>query len=192
MSGTTQSPSRLRHWAARLALLVACAGSVATSKATMAPVSSGRLSIGPVRLSAQTPRVTKPFLIRVTAEQPSQLLDGHVHVVVTAHWKPVAPTHTTGPWFRPSLTQEGAVPGPGPSLPLTGLGKPVGHDMTEHFAAECALKAGTACEWRVDLHLETAADAPPGTVDVMVDATARMSARQKEAPRGFTVTLEEL
>ncbi|MCY1046149.1 hypothetical protein OV208_32860 [Corallococcus sp. bb12-1] len=192
MSGTTQSPSRPRRWAARLALLVACAGSVATSKAAMPPVSSERLSMGPVRLSAQTPRATKPFLIRVTAEQSSQLLDGHVHVAVTADWKPVDPARTTGPWFRPSLTREGAVPGPGPSLPLTEPGKPVGHDMTESFAAECELKAGKACEWRVDLHLEIAADAPPGTVDVMVDARARMSARQKETPRGFTVTLEAL
>ncbi|RKH16145.1 hypothetical protein D7Y13_13115 [Corallococcus praedator] len=158
----------------------------------MAPVSSERLALGPVRLSAQTPRVTKPFLIRVTAEQASKPLSGDFHVVVTAHWNPVNPAQTTGTWLRPSLTRDGATLNPGPSLPLTEPGTPVGHSLHEYFPPECELKDGQACEWRVNLDLEIAADAPPGTVDVKVDAVAQASARQEEAPRGFTVTLEAL
>ncbi|RYZ43726.1 MAG: hypothetical protein EOO71_02390 [Myxococcaceae bacterium] len=158
----------------------------------MDPVSSERLSLGPVSLSAQTPRVTKPFLIRVTAEQSSQFIDGEVHVVVTAHWNPVDPEQKTGPWFRSSLTREGASPDWGAVSNLTDPGTPVGNHLDEYFPAECELKDGQACEWRVNLDLEIAADAPPGTVDVKVDAVAQASANQEEAPRGFTVTLEAL
>lgn len=182
--------SRLRRWGAYLSLLVACMGTVATSKPYSPPVTAEHIG-ETVRLTAEAPKATRNLVIRISAKDGGHLLDGEVLSEVAPRWQPTDPNRQQ----RPSLSVKLKVGDEDPGMsneyvlapsenpgPLAGPYANIPHD--------CDLEK--PCEWNAVLEFELR-DALGEDV-VEVDWRTAVSAyvrNTSEVPKGFTVHISE-
>lgn len=180
--------SRLRTWAARLVLLMACAGTVATSQPRSESVSSGELVGEPVRLTTAAPEARRGVVVRVSAPEVSSLsIEGELRVRVTARWFPDNPDETTTPWLRVFVGESGDGSNWDGSSVLE-VGKPATVEVFEYLTESCKVDAG--CEWPQDVRFELQPDAAPGTVEL--EWAAQGSAwvmDTTDVPKGFIVSV---
>ena len=182
---------RLRHWASRLALLVAGVSAVATSQATSADVISEPYTGQPVRLSTEAPKATIPFVVQALASKsPDKLVEAEVTVLVSATWTPADASQAVSPWISATLSEgDSEFSGPAASGVLVA-GQPVTFQAHNYLSRDCRL--GSRCEWASNLNLELQPNAAPGTVEVVWTATAQAHVVDTSStPKGFTVIVSE-
>ncbi|MBN8233247.1 hypothetical protein JYK02_37605 [Corallococcus macrosporus] len=187
----TAPHSRLRHWASRLALLVACAGVVATSRATSADVASEPYTGKPVYLTAETPKATIPLVMVATASKsPDKQAEAEMKVLVTARWTPADAGQTVRPVFRAVLREGGNdFSGPEGSSPL-GETDSVTLEVHTYLSRDCTM--GQRCEWTTDLDFELQPNGATGTVEVVWTATGSAHVVDTSStPKGFKVVVSE-
>ncbi|NOK34860.1 hypothetical protein D7W79_00885 [Corallococcus exercitus] len=183
--------SRLRHWASRLALLVACASVVATSQAISDDVFSDPYSGAPATLTTEAPKTRIPLVVLATASKsPDKIVEAELTVLVTATWRPADPSQTEGPWLRAVLV-EGETEFSGPEAGILLLaGAPVTTEVQTYLSRECRL--GSTCEWTANLDLELPPGAPAGKVELVWTATAQAHVVDTSStPKGFKVIVSE-
>ncbi|RKH14548.1 hypothetical protein D7V97_02670 [Corallococcus sp. CA053C] len=201
MNGTTQSPSletssptpaprpRLLHWAARLVLIAACAGTVATSELMSDSVFSPEFVGEPVTLTTEAPQTTRDIVVRVSStEKHSDVVEANVRASLVARWTPADPNEKTRPWIRVSLLE-----GEESSESRTVQTFPPASDTQEYeefgsLDTNCELTG--PCEWLTHVRFEMQPDGPRGTVrfewKTMADAAVR---GMDEVPAGFNVSI---
>ncbi|RKH57464.1 hypothetical protein [Corallococcus aberystwythensis] len=187
----TAPKSRLRHWASRLALLVACVSVVATSQATSESVSSAPYTGAPRTLTSDAPRVTIPLVMRATtSKSPDKFVEAEMLVEFKLRWTPADPNQTEKPVFRAMLRESGTdFSGQENYGPVTA-GRLTPLDVRMSLPRDC--KLGTRCEWLTDLNLELQANGIAGTLEVEWTATgSAFVVDTSSTPRNFTVTLSE-
>ncbi|MFP2896509.1 hypothetical protein [Corallococcus sp. 4LFB] len=187
---TTPSP-RLRHWASRLALLVACASVVATSRATSADMFSEPYTGKPVHLTTEAPKVTIPLVLLATAsESPDKQAEAELTVLVTARWTPAEASQTASPVFRAVLHESGSkFSGWERSTPLE-VTDSVTMEVRMFFERDC--KMGQRCEWTTNLDLELQPNGAVGTVEVVWTATGSAHVVDTSStPGNFKVIVSE-
>lgn len=180
--------SRLRHWASRLALLVASVGVVATSQAVSDDVSSEPYSGAPVTLTTEAPKTRIPLVTRVTAStSPDKPVEAEMLVRVSATWMPADPSEAVSPWLRAKLVSGEFGSGQQAGGVLVA-GQPMEMDVIGYLDNHCTL--GTSCEWTTNLELELQPNAAAGTVTVEWTATAKAHVVDTSStPKDFTVTV---
>jgi hypothetical protein len=179
--------SRARAWAARLTLLVACLGTVATSPPRSPSVTAGHEG-APVSLSTSAPRATRPIKIRVTMEEDAEAIEGHLTVNLTARWTPTDPASPERPWLRAGLFDED---GTWAEATVLEAGATSALPEVNRSLFTCTPTART-CEWDQTLHLELQPDVGQGTAEVAWSAEAWMYAdNTDELPKGFKVEVSE-
>lgn len=180
---------RLLHWTARLVLLAACAGTVATSEATSPSVSSKAFVGDKVTLTNEAPRTTRDFIVRVSSATPHpNTVRADVESVIIARWIPAKPDEKARPWFKVSQF-EGKEPS-GQDTPRTFTADSDTLEVRQRTVPNTNCKLTQPCEWLTHLRLEMQADGPQGTLEV--EWTSRASAavaRMNEVPAGFTVSI---
>ena len=186
------APRHLR-WAARLTLLVASLGAVATSPASSPDVFS-EYEGPPLSLTTEAPTATRHFKVRVFAEEHSfNQVEVELTAQVTARWRPADPSSTVKPWLLARLYMPPEPnPGPGKGEVLT-LGEP-GQQVTmrTHTTSLSDCKLGQECEWSVPLEFELQPNATAGTGDVEWKMMAAARAVDTTTlPKGFTVQISE-
>jgi hypothetical protein len=173
MSSSPSPLSRPRLWAARLALLVACAGSVATSP-TLPWVTTEHQG-APLTLRTESPTVTRHLRVRLsTRKQPAQPINLGLEAAVTATWRPDSPTSSLS--LKPRLRARLVLPPGSASSPdwtepsefnRSGSGLPEEqarlYPSAQSFG-ECTL--AQECEWSIALELELQPQGAVGAVDV--------------------------
>lgn len=181
---------RLRHWASRLALIVASVGVVATSQAVSDDVSSEPYSGAPLILTTEAPKTRIPLVTRVTASKsPNKSAEAELRVRVVATWTPADPSEAVSPWFRAVLTLNESESG-SQSGGVLVAGQPVVMEAHAYLFPDC--KMGTSCEWPTSLDLELQPNTAVGTVAVEWTATALARVVDTSStPKGFTVTVSE-
>ncbi|WP_223637913.1 hypothetical protein [Corallococcus sp. EGB] len=183
--------SRLRHWASRLLLLVACASVVATSKTpTSEDVNSDPYSGRPVTLTTKAPKTRIPVVMRVTASQsPDKPVEAVLQVRVSATWTPADPSEAVSPWLRAMLVTGDLDSGPQAGGVLVA-GQPTEMDVQQYLDGHCTL--GTSCDWTTNLDLELQPNAAAGEVTVEWTATGQAHVVDTtQTPNDFTVTVSE-
>lgn len=201
MNGTTQSSSletssptpaprpRLLHWAARLVLIAACAGTVATSKLLSPPVFSEGFVGDKVTLTNEAPRTTRDIIVRVISAEPhSDIVEAEVRTSITTRWIPADPHETALPWLHVSQFEGEESPGMGTTATLLAAGDPLQFEEFTVLNTNCELTG--PCEWLAHLRFEMQADGPKGTIEVEWTSLARGAVRgMDEVPSGFTVLI---
>lgn len=182
------SPSRLRRHAATFVLMVACLGTVATSRPRSPPTTAEQT--GPtVRLTQDAPRSTRRFVVRVSARDSSEVAEGRVEAALTARWKPADATAAPGLTLRSRLARVDDTDEPSRTVPLDTPDAPREAYTGSVYLDGCELKQG--CEVEVELDLEAVGALGTGTVEVDWTLQAEAFTFTNEAPRGFTVQILE-
>lgn len=180
--------ARLRSWAARLVLLMACAGTVATSQPLSDDVLSNEFVGEPVRITTAAPKATRRVIVRASSTKPpDNSVEGELTARVTARWIPDDPAQTTAPWLRVSVSEEEVGSGWNGSTVLE-VGRPATLEVFGHIPGGCELNTG--CEWPMNVGFELQPDAVPGTVEL--EWTAQATVRvvdTSDVPKGFTVSV---
>ncbi|MFB1482113.1 hypothetical protein [Corallococcus sp. RDP092CA] len=182
-------PTATRAWASRAVLLLACASVVATSQPQSDDVASTPLTGTPIRLTTANARVTRTFVVRVTAaENASDPVAGELRLQTQAKWTPDDPAQTTQPWLNISHFNDTFALGGQSGVLESGV--TVTLESLSRLGEECPLNRG--CEWTVQVAFEVQANALPGTVDMEWTAQAFAHVlNDTSIPKGFTVTLSE-
>ncbi|WP_375754450.1 hypothetical protein [Corallococcus exercitus] len=187
----TAPHSRLRHWASRLALLVASVSVVATSQAISDDVFSEPYTGKPVSLTTEAPKASIPLVMVATASKsPDKLVEAEMKALVTARWTPADPSQTVSPVFRAVLREGGNdFSGPEGSSPLVA-GDSVTMEIHTYLSRDCTM--GTSCQWTTNLDLELQPNGAAGTVEVVWTATGSAHVVDTSStPKGFTVIVSE-
>ncbi len=183
----TPSPSRLRRHAATLVLVVACLGTVATSPPRSPPATA---TIGStLRLTQDTPRSTRGFVIRVSARDSSEDVRGEVNGLLTARWMPAGPTTSPAPTLRARLARVDDTQETGRTFTLDTPGASQEWYAGSAYFDTCTLKKG--CELEVELDFEAQGELGEGTVEVDWKVNAEAYTFTDDAPKGFTVEIQE-
>ncbi|WP_338263339.1 hypothetical protein [Corallococcus caeni] len=187
----TTPNSRLRHWASRLALLVACVSVVATSQAVSDDVLSEPYTGATVTLTTEAPKTRIPLVVRATAtKSPDKVVEAEVKVLVSATWTPADSSQTAAPRLRAVLVEgESDFSGPEAGVALVA-GQPVTTEVQTYLGRDCRL--GSSCEWTTNLELMLEPNAAAGKVEVVWTATAQAHVVDTSStPKGFTVIVSE-
>jgi hypothetical protein len=194
MQTPSLSPGRL--WAARLTLLLACIGSIATSKAS-SPVTSWEVPLTPLTLSRESPKAVRHLRIEVTEQKPSsRLLDLHLRTELTARWTPDSPNQTLAPTLRARMLAPPDFESDSQWMPSYGGEASEGRPATgqvvvsaSRMSLEC--KPDPTCAWTLTLEVERQAN-DPGTVTVEGKDRVELSVLDQDAlPPGLQVNITE-
>lgn len=180
----------LRHWAARLSLLVACIATVATSKVASSPVSS-EYTGETLRLTATSPRVTRQLVVRAFARRSSRTVGGDVSVEVIPTWRSSRPAPTDRPSLRLRVRypEDGNKPDTTQVLDAPGV---QGRPLLDGVFLGGGCKLDEDCEWNVLVELEVQGDIGEDVVEVDWKATANAEAFDTtEQPDDFRVEISE-
>ena len=191
-TATTPSVPRYRRWAAHLALVVACIGSVATSPTPLPPQVNSEYAGPPLGLTTQAPTATRHFKVRVSVQEKSfDRVEVLLRAEVTARWSPTDPNSHEKPWlltrmYIPSDNDSGPGPGRGEVLILEKPDQPMTVATLTSDSSEC--KTDQGCEWTVPMEFELLPLAAEGSVAVEWKVTAEAYAvGATTLPKGFTV-----
>lgn len=195
-SPPSPSFSRGQRWAARLALLVACIGSVATSKPS-SPLVSAEVKGQPLLLTKASPTAVRHIRIQVSEDKPSsRQLDLNLDANVFMKWTSDSPNRAATPVFRARLVP----PSDFKSSPSWTQSYGHGDDVNGPASAQTDLsvstvflecKPGSTCDWSLTLEIELTAN-DTNTAQVEWDLTAFTSVMEREElPAGFNVSVTE-
>lgn len=192
---SSSSVPRIHHWAARLALLVACIGSVATSPSHPPEMDQEEQEHEgtPLTLSTESPKATRHLRLQFSTNEPSsKTVQFNLVANSSTRWKPDEPASSLEPRFRLRMTMEPPPEGsPGWNQPVwfegnEGTGRQYASVAT---GGEC--KLDQVCEWSVPLEFELVPNGTAGTAEVEWTVRVWASTPKGEMPEGFTVQLSE-
>lgn len=180
----------IRRWAARILLLMACIGSVATEPA-LPPYFEEEVQGQPLTLTQARPTAQRRLRIQVSEDRPSpRQLGLMLSTRFTARWLPEAPDSTAVPSLRVRLIPPPGFDGGAWEAPLHRLER----DTSGSLGASASALACTPqsdCEWSATLEFELLTH-EPGSVEV--EWTAFVDTRLPEGtkwPAGFQLSLTE-
>lgn len=162
-------PSRARFWAARLALLVACVGSVATSYSFDA---SAEYEEPPQRLTPEQPTLTRTLVAQVSVDEEFDVTTSlSLMTSLTVTWAPSDPARQDKPKLRVKLrARDAANAGPGEFREADITQSPQTVDL---FNTLSFTQSDPDFEQFLDLSVELLPGAPPGTLEVAWKAKAQ-------------------
>jgi hypothetical protein len=168
--------------------VVACLGTVATSPPLSAPVTSEYT--GPtLRLTQETPRLTRRLIVRATARDSDAFIEGGVNGELVARWKPAGASATPAPKLSAALERVD-VPTRYPwTVDFTAPDTDHPTQAGSAYFHSCNLKDG--CEMEVELEVMALGDLGTGTIEVDWRLLAEIQARTDDTPKGFAVSIEE-
>jgi hypothetical protein len=184
------NPRRLRHWAARLSLLVACIATVATSKPISPPVTSEYA--GQTRLTAGSPRATRQLFLRASARNAPNTVLGEAVVELIPRWQSSGATPASRPTLRVRWGDPDDPSSLGTTHELTAPGGQGGviSSATSLENSDCRLDEG--CEWTKVLDLEVQGVLGEDVVEVDWKVRALVEAYDtSEKPDGFRLEIWE-
>ncbi|MFP2928702.1 hypothetical protein ACLESO_26600 [Pyxidicoccus sp. 3LG] len=183
---------RFRAWAARLVLVVACLGTVATS-APRSPSVTAEYAGGWLSVSTGSPPATRHVVVRVTISEELEQghLEGTLFLEATARWTPTDATRPERPWLRGALSDDFDTVGVGREVVLEPGVEQVVLPSEEVYLGSCK-PTNRVCEWtgRVDFELQPGVG--EGTAEVEWKVKAEMFAdNNDDLPKGFRVEVLE-
>ena len=178
-----------RRWAARLTLLVACIGTVATSKVASPPITA-EYQGETLRLTAASPTATRRVVIRASAKDSSDTVGGDSSVELVAHWRTTTPSPTDKPSLRVRWRHQEDDNKQGTTHVLDAPGQASPLYDGEFLTGRCELDEN--CEWPLVLDVEAQGVAGEDVVEVDWKVIANVEIWDKtEQPEGFQVHISE-
>jgi hypothetical protein len=183
---------RLRQWAARLTLLVACVATVATSKSASPPVTA-EYQGETLRLTTEARTLTRHILVRASARRSSKVVGGSASVELTPRWLPTRADATVRPSLRVRVRHQ-SDPNPPEGwthtvdAPPGGQGSPIVEGQS--LGGGCELDEN--CRWNLLLDVELLGDIGDDVVELDWKVMASAEAYDtEESPDGFAVHISE-
>ncbi|MFP2906593.1 hypothetical protein ACLESD_16315 [Pyxidicoccus sp. 3LFB2] len=184
----TPSPSRLRRRAAILVLVVACLGTVATSP-PRSPSITAEFTGPTMHFTQDKPWSTRRFVARATARNSNESIGGSMSGMLTARWKPIGVTTSSGPTLRSRLVHPGDTANLSRDITLDTPDTPKEVSPGGVFFPHCELDE--RCELEVELHIEVVGELGEGTVEVDWTLQAEAYAHSEDTPKGFALEIQE-
>ncbi|NMO18898.1 hypothetical protein HPC49_16585 [Pyxidicoccus fallax] len=184
------TPPRLRHWAVRLTLLVACIGTVATSKPYSPPVTS-EYQGETLRLTTTARTATRHIIVRASADSDLDA-GGNVSVQFTPRWLSTRTEATNTPELRVRMRypEEPLTEGTTYRFDAPPGGQGSAFSRGESFGGDCNLD--DTCEWNVLFDIELLGDIGEDVMEVDWKVTASVEAWDTdETPDDFAVHISE-